>query len=286
MSDTARDLVNRMVAAGEWPEPALFDELLQQGEQAVEPLREVLRRDVHGWPDEAPFCHAIDLLGSLKATTAIPDLVSLFYRYDNETIQSAAATLGQLGPEALEAALAIVRDPSANWYCRSEAINAAILAAGEDLEQDARITTTLRELLADDLNRAGELSEDEREMVGTLVDTLTTLADPQARDLVAKALDANLIDPAMLRPEDVEDRYHRGRAEVNRPAPQDWLEEYRELYEEEMRARADEFLMESGMVEGLRATARQRIGRNDPCWCGSGKKYKNCHLQADYNGET
>ena len=23
---------------------------------------------------------------------------------------------------------------------------------------------------------------------------------------------------------------------------------------------------------------RQRLGRNDPCWCGSGKKYKRCHL--------
>jgi preprotein translocase subunit SecA len=21
----------------------------------------------------------------------------------------------------------------------------------------------------------------------------------------------------------------------------------------------------------------ERIGRNDPCWCGSGKKYKKCH---------
>ena len=20
-----------------------------------------------------------------------------------------------------------------------------------------------------------------------------------------------------------------------------------------------------------------KIGRNEPCWCGSGKKYKNCH---------
>jgi len=24
-----------------------------------------------------------------------------------------------------------------------------------------------------------------------------------------------------------------------------------------------------------------KIGRNDPCYCGSGKKYKNCHMQAD-----
>lgn len=25
------------------------------------------------------------------------------------------------------------------------------------------------------------------------------------------------------------------------------------------------------------AKAEQRIGRNDPCPCGSGKKFKNCH---------
>ncbi|MBN1250468.1 MAG: SEC-C domain-containing protein [Anaerolineae bacterium] len=28
-----------------------------------------------------------------------------------------------------------------------------------------------------------------------------------------------------------------------------------------------------------------RPGRNDPCWCGSGKKYKNCHWQADQRDE-
>ncbi|CAG0975739.1 partial Protein translocase subunit SecA, partial [Gammaproteobacteria bacterium] len=25
----------------------------------------------------------------------------------------------------------------------------------------------------------------------------------------------------------------------------------------------------------------RKPGRNDPCWCGSGKKYKNCHLRQD-----
>jgi preprotein translocase subunit SecA len=24
-------------------------------------------------------------------------------------------------------------------------------------------------------------------------------------------------------------------------------------------------------------TEQEKIGRNDPCWCGSGKKYKKCH---------
>jgi hypothetical protein len=29
---------------------------------------------------------------------------------------------------------------------------------------------------------------------------------------------------------------------------------------------------------------REGPGRNDPCWCGSGKKYKKCHLDADAAG--
>jgi tetratricopeptide (TPR) repeat protein len=28
----------------------------------------------------------------------------------------------------------------------------------------------------------------------------------------------------------------------------------------------------------------ERPGRNDPCWCGSGKKYKHCHLRGDEAG--
>ena len=29
----------------------------------------------------------------------------------------------------------------------------------------------------------------------------------------------------------------------------------------------------------VRARAVQKVGRNDPCPCGSGKKYKHCHGQ-------
>jgi uncharacterized protein YecA (UPF0149 family) len=24
-----------------------------------------------------------------------------------------------------------------------------------------------------------------------------------------------------------------------------------------------------------------KLGRNEECWCGSGKKYKKCHMEAD-----
>jgi preprotein translocase subunit SecA len=30
-------------------------------------------------------------------------------------------------------------------------------------------------------------------------------------------------------------------------------------------------------VQQRRVDEHEQIGRNDPCWCGSGKKYKKCH---------
>jgi preprotein translocase subunit SecA len=30
-------------------------------------------------------------------------------------------------------------------------------------------------------------------------------------------------------------------------------------------------------VETRRVDEREKLGRNDPCWCGSGKKFKKCH---------
>ncbi len=36
----------------------------------------------------------------------------------------------------------------------------------------------------------------------------------------------------------------------------------------------------SAKQQTVRNTGPQ-LGRNDPCWCGSGKKYKNCHMKSD-----
>jgi preprotein translocase subunit SecA len=33
--------------------------------------------------------------------------------------------------------------------------------------------------------------------------------------------------------------------------------------------------------EPVRKDSKAELGRNDPCWCGSGKKYKHCHMRTD-----
>ena len=48
-----------------------------------------------------------------------------------------------------------------------------------------------------------------------------------------------------------------------------------------MRAQQDQAIAGSQgakKVDPIRNRA-QRVGRNDPCPCGSGKKYKNCHMR-------
>ncbi len=41
-------------------------------------------------------------------------------------------------------------------------------------------------------------------------------------------------------------------------------------------AEADELALPPP-VEQRRVDEADQIGRNDPCWCGSGKKFKKCH---------
>jgi hypothetical protein len=240
MPDTARTLVGKLVAAGEWPEPGLLQAILDQGDAAVEPLLEVVRGHAHGPPGEAPLSLAVCLLGSLGAAAAVPDLVELLPRYDNETLQDVSRTLGLLGTPAVEPALAALRQPGLTPSQRAAASDAAVLAAGNDPELRARVAATIRELLADHVARAAELGSEDRKMVTVFVSSLTNLADPQARALIDQAFRAGLVDTQVLRPKDVDDFYREGPEEVPRPDPRAWLEEYQDLYEEEMEARKEQ----------------------------------------------
>jgi hypothetical protein len=73
----AQTLVDRMVAAGEWPEPALLEKIIDAGDPAVAPLISVLRTYPRGWPEEAPLDHAMGLLSILRPPAAVPELIEI-----------------------------------------------------------------------------------------------------------------------------------------------------------------------------------------------------------------
>jgi len=54
----------------------------------------------------------------------------------------------------------------------------------------------------------------------------------------------------------------------------------KEVHEEHNYGVADEAQMVKDRARTIVRSANQKIGRNDPCWCGSGKKFKHCHGKA------
>jgi hypothetical protein len=187
MSDTAQTLIDHMVATGGWPEPGLLQSILEQGEAAVPPLLEVVHREATDWPEVETLRRACLLLGSLEATSAIPALIELFYRYDDDLLEDIYRALAMLGAEAVEPALAVVRDGLLGWYPRAMAANAAIEASSQEPALRARLTAALRELLAGYIARAETLDVEEIDMATSLVTDLARLADPEARALIDAA---------------------------------------------------------------------------------------------------
>ncbi len=371
----AAALVDRMVAAGEWPEPALLEQIAQAGDAAVEPLIAILRTYPRGWPQEAPLDHAIGLLSVIRPPRAIPELIEIVRRYSAELGEAASQALGRYGTIAFEPLLELCRDPAVTGYKRSHAINAAMAAAGADPALRARLAEVIRPYLAaamdrvreeiraaravedvaededEDLEAAGaefeeadelaredaeepsddrvldvrdvdlaapeptreagdpsasasspaqDEAENELDPFGQLwfhVSDLSALADPLARDLIQTAFDEELVETFWIDEKVVERRYREG-GEPVRPVS-DWLHDYRDQYQREMelRNRPLKPLVKtqprhpSGYVEPeetpapmVQETIRNvgpKLGRNDPCWCGSGKKYKKCHLGKD-----
>jgi hypothetical protein len=131
---------------------------------------------------------------------------------------------------------------------------------------------------------------------------LCDLTDSLARDMIKTAFEEGLIKPSILDLEDVEHIFECGGMSLGYEGT--WLDGYKESYAEEIRTREElksiqpihfpsrtshpsfePMLPEPAPpraqpIAPIRNTA-PKIGRNDPCWCGSGKKYKKCHLGKD-----
>jgi hypothetical protein len=358
MSEQAKALVQKMVEAGEWPAPALLEEIVTQGQEAAEPLLEILRTRPHGWPAEAPLDHAALLVSALHPPEGLPALLALLSDYPHETGETAAECAAAYGAEAVEPALAITRDAGLSWLPRSLAATLAIRAAGTDRALRAHVAAVLRDLLAQQLTRAAEYTEAEDEedfdedyddfegatyqegegeeeevpedesdlapedalpagvdeakgefvtppgspddyyqMTTCLVLDLAVLADPEARDLIHQAYQANVVDGWMIGERDVQHYYREGGDKPSAPDPHAPLERYRESYEEHLarerrkpldilphpsqaRPPMPRYPAEEAPLKPF-THAEKNPGRNEPCWCGSGKKYKDCHMRAD-----
>ena len=224
--------------------------------------------------------YALGVLGSLHVPAVAPILIGLMTQADDDTLDWIPDWVLPLGLDAIDPLLAVATDEDARHYPRALASELAIDLAHADPQRRAQVADTLRPIIVDYLARFETLTDDQCETLSSFAGDLVDLADPEARPLIEQALADDKIDTDQFDREYLEETYAQGGHEPYlKPHP--WMDRYREDYR---RHQAGEFFDDLEYEEKLvqePVVLGKRLGRNDPCWCGSGKKYKKCHLTED-----
>jgi len=195
----------------------------------------------------------------------------------------------------IEALQALATDPEAAGPVRWIALDALITLQVHGLwPRDTYIEWLLPQLRAvhDDPHGAAE------DWCGALVSAAIDLQLddqlPLLRDLCnsgkvdealcdADSLDDEFAARAAMSPEEVEERFALHARAAER---MDWLprfgdeDEHDHLHDHEHEHEHDEHYIDPDLVPATFVREQPKVGRNDPCPCGSGLKYKKCCLNA------
>jgi hypothetical protein len=264
-----RALVRQMLEHTETLPASLRSDILARGPEVVEPLVEVLLDESLALitaPGEgyAPI-HAVELLAQLKAPEAIAPMVRRLMHTEPgdllyDSLLYALEAFGpSVAPAALEA-LASARDERERF--------GLLCALSHSGARDERIYAAL----------LAQLQEDT--IVAAM--NLSTYGDARAIEPLTREFDAYPVN------EDEEDLF-ANQAVIEL---QDAIEQLggtldAAQLEKVAQARRSRHRLSSlfqGVLDTLPpppVTQAPRPGRNEPCWCGSGVKYKKCHLGAD-----
>lgn len=235
------------------------------------------------------------MLGERRDTAAIETMIDVLNDYDPDDFLHGALTnaLGKMGRPALEPLLQALDDAP------NEELRLTYLSPLSNLGvHDARVKKPLVDLLTPNPMLAATLLAQYADpatipVLNQALDALSA-AEPSQRDNpaiieVITALEelAGDLTPAQqalhnaardqMREDQAELRHLQAeRLRLN--AKRQHLEaENQELRHKIRQSRKAINLLESLSPAPHRNDPHQNLGRNDPCWCGSGKKYKRCH---------
>ncbi len=260
-------LVGSLLEHEETIPPSLRSDILARGREAVGPLISLLadpELDHKKAPGQgfSPI-HAVSLLAELRAPEAIQPMLAALSRTEPGFLlyDSLLAGLESLGPQVTPPALELLSRTGDPEY--RERLLSVLARSGV---RDERIFDALCEQL-----RKGD--------VVLAAMNLADYGDPRAIEPLKQALDAHVMEP--------EDELFSNQTVIElaslieelggslEPAQQ---ARYEQVLAQRARWRAE--LLESWGTP--RPPRRQELpGRNEPCWCGSGVKYKKCHLSTD-----
>ena len=260
------------------------DEFIRRRERMVEPLSEIVseryswKRDVSEW---WAVVHAVYILGAIGGKETVLPLVRAArwaVAYDCDLVtEELPSIFGKVGIAAVDLLKYVSSDRTSDWYTRGTAMDglAAITIYNPEVEKD--IFQFIHSILKDN----NESRETKQTAGNILVNFLRCEYKDDLLDFgrEERALKEDDIDYLhSFDEDDVEEWFSDGEKDIWMYT-KDWLSFYDEDEIGKRQERWNKEIEENARVisSGAEPYIRERyIGRNDPCYCGSGKKYKKC----------
>jgi hypothetical protein len=298
------ELLGLLEVSGRAPDPDLIRACLARGKEVTPTLLAWLAaeedwEEQDSWDEDDPrwyrTVHAALILIELREPAALPIFRRIMAEDDGYLLEWIATELPAYGPLATDWAIDILRDPSLPLFSRISAAELLSDIGRDHPDEQARILPALRGMLPQ-MDASGKVQEpdddaweDQIELWSWAAYALGQLRDTASQPVITALYHQELIDLMVMG--DLED-YLQMFGPDAQPAvydnkTYDILATYESLQKQaiaEQAKRAENpppvrtepvYHMVADTRPYVRTTPK--IGRNDPCPCGSGRKYKHCH---------
>lgn len=206
--------------------------------------------------------HAWRVLGLLRAPEAIEGLLNVIdLDLDDDWVWEEIPVIYRLlGPPAIPVLARYIDQNRQSYATASTAISG--------LEQIVKHYPEARDAgVQEAIQLLSSYTENDPAVNGWLIVLLHDCDAQQALPLIEKAFAANSVDEMIMGDwEDVQVEFGVKEPDPNRvrkPTPLQM--KFLEMF-------------------STHALPSKKVGRNDPCWCGSSRKYKHCHWKSDQSG--
>ena len=255
-----------------FPEAAVAAAVQQRDDitPALLPLLEDTTKGVESG-DYMAHLFAMYLLAQFRDTRALPlllqiarlDTTSLDALLEDVVTDHLGRLLASVCGGEISGIQALIEDPKADQWVRGAALDSLVTLVAADLKTRDEVIEYFGELMRSKLTR-------ERCVVwDSLAYCIKDLWPFELTEEMERAFKDGLIDPTFVSPPEIEAAIALGKEESLRRLSANQHYQLVDDAAKEMR----EWAFEAEPVK----KASPKIGRNDSCPCGSGKKYKKCH---------
>ncbi len=285
---TANQLINKLTHAGRYPRPDLINAIWER-QNNTEPLLLTLFAEAFDddWSDDNDprwyrFVHAGNFLLSWQNLESLPTFARL-YGTDDDVKQSWCEwfeeELYHFGPPIIPYLKPIIGKDSGNEWDYGKGLSGSILTKIATYYPETR--EEIAAIFWAQLPPLDAIPPDPDELWGNWAAELGELSDEASREHILALSDADLLNPGFFSRQGYLQEMNRGFEPKKPPQPYDIRDDYQQRYEwEQDRQKRVAREKESQRKQPIRLAAPRtepKVGRNEPCPCGSGKKYKKCH---------